>query len=1060
MPKPGPNRPLAESLAKDEMLAGVIKWCVEKRWLALCACLVISALGVRAWRMLPIDAYPDISAQQVLIISPYAGRAPEEIERQVTIPIELAMGSVPNVSVIRSRTIFGLSVVELIFDEGVDKYFARQRVQERLSSVNLPAEVSPELGPLATAYGEIFRYELQSDGTRDLMDLRTFNDWVVVTRLQRVPGIAEVVNFGGYEKQYTLKLNPRRLERFGFTLNDVVSAVRTNNANAGGSVLKRGDMSFVIRGRGLLENVQDIESTVVDTVGGTPVYVRDIAEVTLDSRIPSGIFGKDNTPESVEGIVLMRRGENPSIVLKSVKQEVEDLNENVLPDGVQVVPFYDREYLVTSTLDTVTHSVLSGIALVLLVLLAFLGSPSLALLVVLTIPFALLFALVLMQFVDIPIGLLSIGAIDFGILVDGAVIMADQIAHRLTESPIEPTPRHLRSVHLKEAVIIAAGQVQRPIFWSMLMIMCAYLPLLTLTNIEGLLFRPLALTVIFALSGAVLFSLLLLPGLATIFLRRGYRDWENPLLTWFRPVYAGLLAAFLRLRWLVALAVAMAVGAVAWLVVPRLGFDFLPYLDEGVIWVRASFPEGTSLDQTAEFGNRLRAIARDFPDVTFATSQAGRNDSGTDPFAPNRLEVMVGLRPYEEWTMPSKAHLVAELGSRLRAEYPTTRFNFTQPIIDSVTEDTNGTSANLAVEFSGTDLGVLIDLGRQMIDVLKDVPGAIDVNIEQDGPQPQLVIEPDRVRCAQYDVRIEDVNQLINTALGGEPIATLYDRDRRFDIVARFDRSYLTSPAAIGNLPVFTTAGVPIPLVQVADFSLQDGQTIIARDSGRRRITVRCDIVGRDQSGFVAEAQERFATAIQVPEGYRVRWIGMFENLVRASRHFLVVIPVTIAVIYVLLVLTFGTQREALLVLLSVPFAFIGGALALYVRGMTLNVSSGVGFAALFGVSAMNGVLMVEHITHVRRHGFALNEAIIQGALGRMRPVLMASLVAILGLLPASIARGLGSDVQRPLATVIVWGLVSSMLLTLFVIPVLYRLFAAKDPPAEMPNVEGRMTSQ
>jgi cobalt-zinc-cadmium resistance protein CzcA len=572
--------------------------------------------------------------------------------------------------------------------------------------------------------------------------------------------------------------------------------------------------------------------------------------------------------------------------------------------------------------------------------------------------------------------------------------------------------------------------------------------LLTLTSIEGLLFRPMALTVIFALVGAVLFALFVLPGLASYLFRSGYQDWENPLLTALRPAYAATIRTMLKLRWLV---VAGALGAVVFVglwIVPQLGFDFLPYLDEGVIWVRASFPEGTSLEQTAEFGNRLREIAREFPEVTFATSQAGRNDSGTDPFAPNRLEVMVGLRPYDEWSLPSKGELIASLGERLRSEFPTTRFNFTQPIIDSVTEDTNGTSANLAVEFSGDDQGLLTDLGRQTVSLLRGVPGAVDVNIEQDGPQPQLVFQPDRVRSAQYDVRIEDVNQLINTALGGEPVATLYEGDRRFDIVARFDRAAITSPGAIGNLPVFTHAGVPIPLSQVADFSVQDGQTIIARDSGRRRITVRCDIVGRDQGGFVAEAQRRFGESVKVPEGIRVRWIGMFENLVRASRHFLVVIPVTVVVIYLVLVVTFRTQREALLVLLSVPFALIGGALALSVRGMTLNVSSGVGFAALFGVSVMNGVLMVEHIVHLRAHGAALDDAIVDGALGRMRPILMASLVAILGLLPASVAHGLGSDVQRPLATVIVWGLFSSMLLTLFVIPVLYRVIASRQAPA------------
>ncbi|MBI2824390.1 MAG: efflux RND transporter permease subunit [Planctomycetia bacterium] len=1021
------------------MLAHAIRVAIDHRILVITVCALVAAAGVWSFFQQPIDAYPDISAQQVLIISTYPGRAPEEVERQVTVPIELAMGSTPNVSVIRSRTIFGLSIVELIFDEGVDKYFARQRVQERLGNVQLPTGVTTELGPLATAYGEVYRYELKSDGPHDEMELRTLNDWVVIPRLQRTPGVAEVANFGGLEKQYTLKLDPVRLERFGMTLDNIVDAIKTNNANAGGSVLRRGDMSFVIRGRGSFVREEDIEATVVNAHSGTPVFLRDVATVELDSRLPAGIFAKDSVTHAVEGIVLMRRGENPSQVLRRVEAEAADLNANVLPEGVKITPFYDRQYLVDGTLHTVAHSVLAGITLVLCVLLAFLGSPALATLVVLTVPFALLFALVLMYFTNIPIGLLSLGAIDFGILVDGAVIMADNIAHRLTE-------RDESVEDVSDTVLNASVEVQRPIFFSMLMIICAYLPLLSLTSIEGLLFRPMAMTVVFALIGAVAFAILVLPPLASLVLRRGYQDWENPALRMARPYYGRVVRFLMRWRWgvLVGMIATMILVCVA--LVPRMGFDFLPYLDEGVIWVRANFPEGTSLEQTSRFGDEMRQIVHELPDVTFVTSQAGRNDSGTDPFVPSRVEMMIGLKPIDQWVFSSKQELVATIGKRLREEFPTTRFNFTQPIIDSVTEATNGTSANLAVEFSGQDPEELRRLGRQTAQLLKQVRGATDVNIEQEGPQPQLVIAPDRERCARYGVHIDEVNTLINVALGGEGIGTFFDQERRFDIVARFGREFLTSTESIGRLPVFNESGQPIPLAQVANFSLKDGQTFIAREGGRRRITVRSDIVGRDQGSFVAEAQRLFAKEMTVPDGYRVRWIGMFENLERASRHFLVVIPITVGIIYVLLLMTFGTQRETLMVLLSIPFAFVGGAIALYVRGMTFNVSSGVGFAALFGVSIMNGVLMVEWISKLRRSGCDLEEAIVDGAQARLRPILMASLVAILGLVPASMARGLGSDVQRPLATVIVWGLVSSMVLSLLVLPALYRLMPPKLP--------------
>lgn len=1021
------------------MIASLIGVALTHRLVVAGLCLAVVVGGILAYRQQPIYAYPDISSQQVLVISTYPGRAPDEVARQVTIPIELALGSVPNVQVIRSRTIFGLSVISLIFEEGVDKYFARHRVQDELRDLQLPPDVLPIMGPPGTSYGEIYRYALQSDRGHSLMDLRTLNDWVVMPRLRRADGVADTANFGGFQKQFTLKLDPRQLDRYGLTLDAVVEAVQSNNATAGGSVLTRGEMSLVIRGQGLLENEQDIEGTVINTIGGTPIYVRDVADVELDSRIPRGIFGKDGVSESIEGIVLMRRGESPADTLKSIKEEVGKLNAGVLPDGVQVVPFYDRDLFIKSTLNTVGRSVLLGIMLVLLILLATLGSPILALLVMLTIPFSLLFALILMYATGIPIGLLSIGTIDFGILVAGSMIMADSIAHHLCRNLEGPLKQQLRNTVLWSAV-----EVARPVFYSMLIIICAYLPLMSLNSIEGLLFRPMILTVLYALTGAMLFALFVLPGLATVLLRTGYRDWENPGLRWFRRSHAALLRLLLRGRWGVAVAAAGLLVAVCVWIVPRLGVDYLPELDEGVVWVRANFPEGTSLEETARFGNIMRSIAGEFPEVTFATSQAGRSDSGIDPFTPNRLELMIGLRPIRDWRYPTRQALVGELRNRFREEFPTTRFNFTQPIIDSVNEDTNGTSADLAVEFSGSDPETLQSLGTQAIGVLQQIRGAVDVNIEQDGPQPQLIIRPDRVLCARYNVHIDSVNRLINTALGGEPIGTLYEQERRFDIVARFDRKYMTSPESIGKLPVYSQSGVPIPLSQVATFSIADGQTMVARYSGRRRITVRCDIVGRDQGKFVAEAQNLFNESVQIPEGYQVRWIGMFQNIERAAVHFAIIIPLTLLVMYGLLVWVLHSQREALLVLLSGPFAFLGGVVALYIRDMSLNVATGIGFVAVFGMSLMNGLLLVHWITSLREQGRDLDSAIIDGTQARQRPILMTSLAAILGLLPASVVQGLGSDVQRPLATVIVWGLFSSTLLTLLVIPVLYRLVSPK----------------
>lgn len=1029
------------------MIAYLIEAAIRLRWVVLGLMLVVCAAGVYAFRKQPIDAYPDISSQVVQVITTYNGRAPEEVERQVTVPIEIAMRNVPNVDVIRSRTIFGLSVVQLVFVEGTESYWARQRVQEKLSSLQLPDGADAQLGPLATAYGEVYRYELASDGTHDLMELRTLNDWVVIPRLLRAAGVAEVSNFGGLEKQFAITFRPADLDRFGLTLNDVTEAVKTNNASAGGSVLQRGSMSFVIRGSGALQDLRQIEGTFVKSVGGTPVYLRDVATVALDNRTPSGIFSKDRAEAGVEGIVLMRRGENPSLVLANVQDAVTELNASELPAGVKVAPFYDRQNLVDSTLQTVGHSVFLGVTLVVLVLLLFLGRPAMAALVAVTIPFSLLFALVLMYLTGIPIGLLSIGAIDFGIIVDGAIILAENVARRLGEA----THRGEKPNVFKE-VLNAALEVERSVFFSILMIVVAYLPLLSLTSIEGLLFRPMALTMVYALGGALLFALFVVPVLATILFRNGYEEWENPLLKLARPVYAAALRGLLAVRWLVVAAVVCLMALVVVRVGPRLGIEFLPYMDEGVVWVRANFPEGTALQQSTEYGRRIREVALQFPDVRAIAVQAGRNDSGTDPFPPSRLEIMIIPKPKAQWTQfKVKQELVGAIGKRLRSEFPTTRFNFTQPIIDSVTEDTNGTSANLAVEFSGPDSEVLLDLAWQTVTLLRDVPGAQDVNIEQEGPQPQIVITPDRQLCARHNVRIEDVTKFINTALGGEAVGTLYEGERRFDIATKVDRLMANSPAAVARLPVHTADGVPVPLGQVARIEVVDGQTIIARENGRRRITVRCDIVGRDQGGFVKQAQEKFEATIRpkVPAGYRVGWLGMFENLERARGHFLFVIPITVGLIFGLLVVTFGSLRAALLLLLSVPFAFVGGVLALWVRGMNLNVSTGVGFAALFGVSIMNGVLMVRSITALRQQGVSLPDAIRQGALDCLRPILLASLVAILGLLPASLATGLGSDVQRPLATVIVWGLLSSTVLTLFVVPVLYYIFApAVNSPA------------
>ncbi|MDD5461426.1 MAG: CusA/CzcA family heavy metal efflux RND transporter [Methylococcales bacterium] len=1031
------------------MIPQMLNKAMDHRLIVLGGAVIVVILGLWSFSRMQIDAYPDISSQMVQIITVYPGRAPEEVERQVTVPVEIEMRNVPKVVTIRSRTIFGLSVVQLTFEEGVEGYWARQRVQEKLANINLPDGASAELGPYATAYGEILRYELVSDGRYDLTELRSINDWQVIPHLLRAAGVAEVTNFGGFEKQYAVLMKPSQLQRFGLSLNDIVDAIQTNNESAGGSVLSRGSMSFVIRGRGALQDVSELGNIFIKSFGGTPVYVRDVADVETDAKIPTGILSKNKKDQTIEGIVLMRRGENTSDTLNNVKTVINELNQVDLPEGVKVAPFYDRSQLVENTLHTVGHSVLLGITLVTVVLLFFLGRPSMALVVALTIPFSLLFALVMMNAFGIPIGLLSIGAIDFGIIVDGSVIMAENIAHHLHD----PTQKNDQT-GVAKTVLRGALQVERPVFFSILMIVGAFLPLLTLTHIEGLLFRPMALTILFALFGAMIYALFVVPVLSSLLFRKGYHDWENPVLRWIYPRYASTLSFLLTYCWRsVGLAAAMLV-IILGLILPRIGSEFLPYMDEGVAWVRANFPEGTSLQQSSKFGQRLREVAAEFPDIAFIVVQAGRSDSGTDPFPPSRLEMLISPQPRDQWVQfKRKQELLAALGARFRMEFPTTRFNFTQPIIDSVTEDANGTSANLAVEFSGSDSDVLLSLARKTQALLNRVPGAVDVSIEQEGPQPQLVISPERSLCARYNVSVEDVTALIDIAIGGSPIGHLFEGERRIDIVARFAKEVLRSPAAIGRLPVYNSDGIPIPLAQVAHIEIIDGQTLIARADGRRRLTVRTDIVGRDQGGFVADAQRLFKQEIEAPSGYRVAWLGMFENLERAAQHFKILVPSSIGVIFLLLLVTFGSLRASLTLLFAIPFALVGGITALYFRDMNLNVSSGVGFAAVFGVSIMNGVLIIRTITELRLAGTPMNQAIIEGSVRCIRPILVASLVAILGLVPASLATGLGSDVQRPLATVIVWGLFSATVMTILLVPVLYHIF---KPPVKLPTSEER----
>jgi cobalt-zinc-cadmium resistance protein CzcA len=1025
------------------MIAQLLRIALRQRFVSILLGAALIGVGIWSFTQLSIEAYPDISDTQVVVITLYPGHAAEEIEQQVSVPIERALNSVPNVIARRSRTIFGLSVVELTFEYGTNDYFARQVVLEKLRDAQLPDGVTPTLGPLSTPIGELYRYTLEGEG-RDSRELREIQDWIVEPRLLQVPGVTDITPFGGQIKQFQIEVDPVALTKYNLSIRDIAQAVDANNQNAGGALLDNGQQSMAVRGVGLIQSPDDIRNVVVANNNGVPVYVRDIGQVHIGAAPRSGIFAIGDKTDRVEGIVLMRRGENPSAVLEGIHDAVNELNTTGLPEGVRIVPIYDRTDLVNNTLHTVSHTLLEGLIIVVAVLFLFLGSVRAALLTAITIPLSLLFAFVCMHFSGIPANLLSLGALDFGIIVDGTLVMVERIVHALDRrrlAAVDGVP----SESVLDTIQEAALEVERPIFFSLVIIVSAYIPLFTLERVERRLFTPMAFTVCFALFGSMLLALTLIPVLATYLFRHSPKSWENPVVTWLHHRYARMLEATIDHPWRV-VAGAGGVVAASMLLASLLGSEFLPQLDEGVLWIRANFPAGISLEKSAALASEIRALVKQSPEVKEVTSQTGRNDDGTDPYGPNRNEFFVALTPYETWKGGKrKADLVEELSQRLRTHIPGGFFSFTQPIIDNVTEAVTGSPADLAVIITGPDLQELRRLGRETLDVLKTVPGAADTGIEQEDDQAQLRIRIDRQAVARFGLNVRDVQDVIELAIGGHPASTYFDGERRFDITVRYVPEARTDVAAIGSILVTTKSGERVPLSQLASIDVVNGASIISRRENRRMISVRTNIRGRDQGGFVADAQRRFAAQVMLPAGYSVDWGGQFENLARARRRLGFILPLTIAVIFGLLFFAFGTVGDAGIVLLNVPFSLVGGIAALYLRGINLSVSAAVGFISLFGVAVMSGVLVLSDIKRRRLENTPPREAVIQGSLAQMRPVLMMVIVAMLGMVPAARATGVGSDVQRPLATVVVGGLCSTLFLTLFALPALSWILAGRS---------------
>ena len=1012
---------------------------IQKRWVMVALFVLIGLFGYFSWKQISIEAYPDIADVTSQVVTQVPGLAAEEVEQQITIPIERALNGLPGMHVMRSKSTFGLSMITIVFEDGVDDYWARMRIQERLNDVELPYGAVPELDPLTSPIGEIYRYIIESNN-HDLRELTDLQNFVIIPRIKQVPGVADVTNFGGITTQFQIEIDPRKLEQYNLSLGDIIETVDKNNVNAGGSVLTRGDLGYVIRGIGLVRNLEDLGRIVIKTDKGVPIFLNDIGKLKYGNVERKGVLGysdrKRNYSESIEGIVLLLKHQNPSQVLNGIHEAVKELNEEILPAGVRIHAFLDRTELVNITLNTVSYTLLEGMGLVIIVLIIFLGSWRGALLVAITIPLSLLFAFVLMNFTNIPANLLSLGAIDFGIIVDGAIVMMETILKKREDYP---------ELELEEKSITKrAIEVAKPIFFATIIIITAYLPLFAFERVERKLFTPMAFTVGYALLGALTVALLLIPGLAYVIYRKPQKIYHNKWLEKLTYSYyyriQKLLSApkkvFIPLGAILVLATVLTISV---------GKDFLPYLDEGSIWLQVQLPPGISLQKSKELSDTLRDKTMKYEEVTYIMVQAGRNDDGTDPWTPSHFEVSIGIKPYKEW---KKGRTKYDLIEDLAKEYETLAgftVGFSQPMIDGVMDKISGAHSELVVKVYGDDFKETRRIAEDVLKTLKTVKGAVDLSIDQEPPLPQLQIHADRDKIAQYGLNVSEVAELIEVAIGGKPISQIFIGNKVYDIICRYNEESRNTPEKIANLMLTSGTGAKIPLSQVANVKLSTGESTITREMNKRHLTVKLNVRNRDLSSLLKEAQNSIEQKVQYDhDKYQIKWGGQFENQNRAYSRLAIIVPLALAIMFVLLYGAFGKFRQAGLLMSIVPLALFGGMLALNVRGMTLNVSSAVGFIALFGVAIQNGVIMISHINHLRKEGKDLLHAVTTGSRNRFRPVLMTATVAVLGLLPASLATGIGSDVQRPLATVIVYGLLFSTAITLFALPALYYLIERK----------------
>ena len=1005
--------------------------------------VVAAAAGVWSFSRLPIDAYPDLSPPTVEITTQWPGQAAEEVERLITVPIETEMNGLPGLDVVRSISLYGLSDVRLVFKDGTDNYFARERVFEKLRDVGVPDGVSPDVAPLFSPSGLVYRYVLQS-ADRSPMDLKTIQDWVLSKAYKAVPGVADLSGFGGQTMQYQVVLDPTRLAGAGLSVPAVAQALGSNNGNAGGGFYSEGGQFYYVRGLGRLQIPEDIGKVVLAVKNGTPILVQDVGRVVIGYAPRLGLFGFNDQPDAVEGVVLMRTGEQAQTVLKGVEAETARLNRTVLPKDVRIVPFYDRSDLIRLTTRTVEDNLLRGIILVIVVLIFFLFDVRSGLIVAVTIPLSLLIAFICLDLRHIPANLLSIGAIDFGILVDGAVVMVENIYRSLAR-------RYGTTYSIKEVIAEASAEVDRPVVYAVAIIVAGFLPIYTLSGPSGRLFRPMADTTIFALAGALAMTLTLLPVLCAVFLRGGVRERRNAVFEAMRAAYARILDRCLAHPRATVLA-SVGLFAASLLLIAGIGAEFMPHLDEGALWVRATMPATISLEESSKLVPQFRRILRSFPEVTDVASEHGRPDDGTDPIGFFNAEFYVGLKPYDEWNgrFHSKPELIQAMNRKLSA-FPGVSFNYTQPAEDAVDEAETGLKSALAVKVFGPDLQVLEAKGRAIERVLHHVRGMSRITVVEELGQPSLTLMVDRDRIARYGINVADVNGLIEAAVGGVAATSVVQGERSFDLLVRLEPRFRETPEQIGEILIAAPNGQQIPLRELATIGVSSGASFIYREDNSRYIGVQYAVEGRDLAGTVQDAQRQVRAAVPLPPGYQLVWGGEYEEYTASRTQLAVVLPLTIALIFVLLFALYRNFSFPLITVIGVVLsAPVGGFVALALTGTPFSVSSGIGFLALFGVSVQTAVVYISHANELRQSGASIAGSAREAALDRLRPIMMTALVAALGLLPAAVSTGVGSDSQRPFALVIVSGLFSRLLISVFLMPVLYAYVARENDRLEV----------